>query len=140
MEALSTSRPTVLVVDDDFDLRESLVDLLEDEGFDARWARDGNDGLIELKSRPHVRVILLDLSMPTMTGTDFRCEQLADPQLASIPVIVLSGDPNYRETAARLGAAAALPKPFAPDALLVAIHEVHARASASAARQADGAE
>lgn len=131
METLATARPTVLVVDDDFDLRESLVDLLEDEGFDARWARDGNDGLIELKTRPHVRVILLDLSMPTMTGTDFRSEQLADPLLAAIPVIVLSGQPDYRETAAAIGAAAALPKPFAPDALLGAIHEVQARAFAS---------
>jgi CheY-like chemotaxis protein len=124
---------TVLVVDDDFDLRESLVELLEDEGFEARWARDGSDGLIELKPRPHVQVILLDLSMPTMTGRDFRSEQLADPQLASIPVIVLSGEADYREAAAAIGAAAALPKPFAPDALLDAIHEVRARAFAAGA-------
>lgn len=130
----------MLVVDDDFDLRESLVDLLEDEGFDARWARDGSDGLIELRTRPHVRVILLDLSMPTMTGLDFRSEQLADPQLADIPVIVLSGAADYRETAAAIGAAAALPKPFAPDALLGAIHEVQARVFAASAEHESDAD
>ena len=118
MKATATSKPTVLVVDDDFDLRETLVELLEDEGFDARWARDGSDGLSELKSRGPIDLILLDLRMPGMDGKTFRAEQLADPSTARIPVIVLSADADYLHAAAQIGAAAALSKPFSPDALI----------------------
>lgn len=112
---------TVLVVDDDFDIRESIVDLLLDDGLEAISAKDGREGLLELRMQPDVRVILLDLSMPMMDGKAFRREQLADPQLASIPVIVLSAEQDCASVAAELGAAASLSKPFHPAALLGAV-------------------
>jgi CheY-like chemotaxis protein len=112
---------TVLVVDDDFDIRESLVDFLLDGGFEAVSAKDGRDGMLELRTSPGVRVILLDLNMPMMGGAAFRAEQLKDPDLSSIPVIVLSANDDYAETAASIGASAALRKPFSPDALLGAL-------------------
>jgi CheY-like chemotaxis protein len=114
----------VLVVEDDFDIRESLVDLLEDDGMEAVSAKDGRDGLLALRMNPDVRLILLDLSMPMMDGRAFRAEQLADPALASIPVVVLSAEPDIASAAAELGAAFALPKPFRPEMLLGALHHL----------------
>jgi len=121
---------TVLVVDDDFDIRESIVDLLLDDGFDALSAKDGREGLYELRVRPDVRIILLDLSMPMMDGKAFREEQLADPTLAGIPVIVLSAEEDYERTAASLGAAASLQKPFSAEQLLGAIRTASGSAAA----------
>jgi CheY-like chemotaxis protein len=121
---------TVLVVDDDFDVRESIVDLLLEDGFDALSAKDGREGLYELRVRPDVGLIVLDLSMPMMDGKAFRQEQLSDPELASIPVIVLSGDENCENAAASLGARASLKKPFSPEALLGAIRSTASSAAA----------
>jgi CheY-like chemotaxis protein len=113
-------RPAILIVDDDFDIRELVVDLLHDAGFEVFSANDGRQALLEMKSRA-VKLVLLDLNMPTMDGHAFREHQLADPALSSIPVVVFSGRDDYATTAASLGAAAAFQKPFSPDALLSAL-------------------
>ncbi len=119
------ARSTVLVVEDDFEIRESLVDLLVEDGFHAVPAENGRDGLFELKTHPEVAVILLDLSMPIMDGGAFRSAQLADPALASIPVVVLSADRNCAQRAAQMGAAACLSKPFSPPTLLHTLRRFH---------------
>lgn len=108
---------TVLVIEDDFEIRESLVDLLLEDGFDAVSAKDGRDAMEELRMHPDVGLILLDLNMPMMDGPAFRAEQLADPALAAIPIVVLSANQDCAQTAAILGAHASLQKPFAADAL-----------------------
>jgi len=81
----------VLVVEDDESLRQVVADVLLAEGFSASQANDGRSALSLLRSeelRPDV--ILLDLMMPVMNGWQFREAQLADPSLASIPVVVMS--------------------------------------------------
>ncbi|MDB4985233.1 MAG: chemotaxis protein CheY [Myxococcaceae bacterium] len=110
-------RPAVLIVDDDFDIRELMADLIHDDGFEVFSAKNGREALAELRTRP-VKVIILDLHMPTMDGHTFRKEQLADPALSSIPIVLLSGHDDYAAIALLLGAIAALKKPFLPDALL----------------------
>jgi CheY-like chemotaxis protein len=95
----------ILVVDDDAGIRDSLADLLDDEGYQVVTANDGRDGLAKLRqlnaSRPCV--ILLDLMMPVMNGPQFYAEQQRDPALASIPVVVISADANVRSKAAQFG-------------------------------------
>jgi CheY-like chemotaxis protein len=81
---------TVLLVDDDEDIREALRAILEDEGFDVHVAINGKDALDSLRSGLRPNVILLDLMMPVMSGWQFRSAQRADPVLALIPVVVLS--------------------------------------------------
>lgn len=105
-----TRRQTVLVVDDDREVRESLRDLLQLDGYKVKTATDGQDALEQLRGGLRPCIILLDLMMPAMDGQHFRAEQLRDPQLAHIPVVVLSGhyDP---QNAASLGAVASLCKP-----------------------------
>jgi CheY-like chemotaxis protein len=114
---------TVLVVDDDRDIREVLTDALEAEGYRVVTAADGQDALDWLRGttvRPCV--ILLDLMMPRMDGLQFRAEALNDPSLAAIPVVVLSADPSIVGTAKSLNFSGALRKPVPLESLLAAVH------------------
>lgn len=117
---------TVLVVDDDFDGAESIVDLLERDGIHAVSAKDGREGIYEMRARGDIVTVLLDLDMHMMDGASFRKEQLADPALATIPVIVVSGRADYAEQAAQLGAARALQKPIEVASLLAAVRALGA--------------
>ena len=94
----------VLVVDDDPDIRESLAEVLEDEGYQVATAVDGRDALLKLRG-PGLApsVILLDLMMPVMSGVQFCAEKQRDPLLAPIPVVIVSADGNLKRKAESLG-------------------------------------
>jgi CheY-like chemotaxis protein len=110
---------TVLLVEDDFDLRDALVPILEYEGHHVVSAANGKEALDRLQTMPAApSLILLDLMMPVMGGEEFRAEQLRDPRLASIPVVVVSARAQAAERAARMGALACLQKPFDVEELL----------------------
>jgi len=109
---------TVLVVEDDFDLRDALVPILEYEGHRVVSAANGQEALDRLHAMPPPSLILLDLMMPVMNGEEFRAEQLRDPTLASIPVVVVSAHPGAEERARRIGAAGCVKKPFEIEDLL----------------------
>jgi CheY-like chemotaxis protein len=96
--------------------------LLEGEGYCVDTAENGQVGLQRLRTDVPPCLILLDLSMPVMDGHQFRREQLADPQLAHIPVVVCSANRPERVNAEELKAAAYLTKPVDIDALLSTIH------------------
>lgn len=113
---MSTHR--ILVVDDDADIRESLIDIIQDRGYEAVGAVHGRDALDRLhadEQRPCV--ILLDLMMPVMDGWQFRAAQRADPELAGIPVVVISAY-RHRPSVTELDAAEYLNKPVQVDSLL----------------------
>ena len=81
----------ILVVDDDPDIRESLREVLEDEGYDVACVGNGREALDYLKSsKPRPCVILLDLMMPVMDGWQFRREQKQDTEIADIPLVVIT--------------------------------------------------
>ena len=84
--------PTVMVVDDDADVRDTIQMALELHGARVVTATDGADALARLRAGERPSLILLDLMMPKVNGIEFRNAQLADPALASIPVILVSGD------------------------------------------------
>lgn len=107
----------VLIVEDDAALRESMAEILVDAGYAVFEARDGRQGLEEAGAhRPDL--ILLDLMMPTMDGWQFRTVQQQVPELASIPVIVMSARPSETGDPGLEGVAARFPKPFDVAALL----------------------
>ena len=119
--AISTApKGEVLVVEDDFAIRETLRELLEDEGYDVSWASNGQEALHVL-SRRAPRVILLDLMMPVMDGWEFRHAQRQDPALASIPVVVISADHALEHKVAAMAVDGWLAKPFELDALLTTL-------------------
>jgi CheY-like chemotaxis protein len=109
-EPLMPSR-CVLVVEDDPDLRDMTADVLRDEGYEVRLAEDGAAALALLR-RCQPDLILLDLMMPRLDGWSFRKAQLADPTLASIPVIVLSAAFSVARDTSVLQASAVLTKPY----------------------------
>lgn len=111
----------VLVVDDDPSIREVVVDLLSLEGCLTLEARSGRTALDLLRARRiPPAVILLDLLMPDMDGWRFRAEQLTDPALSAIPVIVMSASRGGPEISVQ----AHIPKPFSGDELLRAVARV----------------
>jgi CheY-like chemotaxis protein len=113
---------TVMVVDDERDPRESVCEWLAARGYSVMAASDGADALRQLRSDAHHRpdVILLDLMMPVMNGWQFRELQESDPQLASIPVIVVTANRDTRG----IRADGTLFKPVRPEQLLEAVERL----------------
>jgi CheY-like chemotaxis protein len=80
----------ILVVEDDQDAQEALVALLNLKGYTAVPASNGKEALDYLGQAPIPDLIILDLWMPVMDGVQFRAEQVKNPRLAKIPVVVLT--------------------------------------------------
>jgi len=112
---------TILVVEDDSDVRDALIELLEYRGHLVVGAANGREALDRLRSNTRPALILLDLMMPVMDGWQFRAEQLRDPSLAPIPVVLISADGNVAQKAAAIGVASYLQKPVEADSLFAAI-------------------
>jgi CheY-like chemotaxis protein len=115
-----TSSGYILIVEDDDDIREALAQILELEGYAVREAVNGREAL-DVSARELPCLILLDLMMPVMDGWQFRSEQMKDPVLSQIPVVVISADAGIHEKVASFGAASVLPKPISLDRLLRAV-------------------
>ncbi len=82
-------QPKVLIVEDDRFLSSMLKTNLERDGFGVEQAFEGEEGLAKLKSaKPDL--VLLDLMMPKMSGFELLGHVVADPELNTIPVIVMS--------------------------------------------------
>lgn len=108
---------TVLVIEDDPDMRELERTALSGSGHEVMLASNGSEGLRELERRKPC-VILLDLMMPVMDGWEFRKRQQAEPALADVPVIVLSALDRAQARAADLTGVEFLKKPLDFDRLL----------------------
>jgi DNA-binding response OmpR family regulator len=115
---------TVLVVDDDDDIVETLSLLLDWRGYRTVSASNGQQALEALETDPTIDLVLLDLMMPDVDGVEFRRRQLASPEIAGVPVILLSGGGDAREAAITLHAAGYLVKPVGIDQLLAAVRAV----------------
>ncbi|HET7452435.1 MAG TPA: response regulator [Thermoanaerobaculia bacterium] len=118
---------TILVVEDDPDSREVFAELLRAEGHPVVAVRSGAEALEYLRRADPPSVILLDMLMPDMDGWQFRKAQQADPDLAGIPVVVVSALRTVANSAMRFGAVAFLPKPIAPADLIGTISRAEKR-------------
>ena len=119
------SRPEapVLVVEDEKDVRDTMIAALESDGYAAVGAENGEAAFVLLRGGLRPCMILLDLGMPVMDGEQFRTEQVRHEGFAMIPVIVFSGRPEAEEVANSLCAVAALRKPVNLDRLLHLLEE-----------------
>jgi CheY-like chemotaxis protein len=86
---------TIVVVDDEEGICETLRDVFEDEGYTVAIASNGAEALALLRSMP-VRpcIVILDLLMPILDGNAVYRAMKADPALASVPVVVSTSDPS----------------------------------------------
>lgn len=113
------SKPqSVLVVEDDLEIRESIIGILEDEGITAVGAENGAHAFRVLESGVNPCLILLDLMMPVMDGMTFRQHQRNHPALSAVPVVILSAYRNLEEHCRGLDAVALLEKPVEIEELL----------------------
>jgi two-component system, chemotaxis family, chemotaxis protein CheY len=110
---------SVLVVDDDDDIREAICGVLEAEGYSTMSAENGEVALRAIDRGRRPCVVLLDLMMPVMNGWDFMRAVAHNRDLDELPVIVVSA---YSEQQAP-GAKRILKKPLDVKALLAAVRE-----------------
>jgi CheY-like chemotaxis protein len=108
----------VLIVDDDFEVRDSLGDVLGEAGYQVTGAAHGGEALDLLRGGLRPLAIVLDVMMPVVDGVQFRLQQRGEPDLADIPVIVLSADRQVTSKAADLQALAYLTKPTRVEVIL----------------------
>lgn len=101
---------TVLLVEDDLEIRDVLQDLLEREGYDVIPATNGKQALdyLTLDASAHADLVILDLMTPIVTGWQVLDQLRRDPSLSQVPVIVVTATAAEKPT----GASALLRKPF----------------------------
>lgn len=117
----------VLLVEDDDELRTALAELLKLDGYRVREARNGAHALRVLRDEKESRplAVLLDLTMPTVDGWEFR-RALADlPDYADVPVVVISAVDEDIARRAGLAAVEYLRKPVDLETLLVILARLH---------------
>ena len=120
---LAAGRPTILVVDDERDVRDATRFLLERQDYRVLTANHGQDALLQfLEHRADIRLVLTDLMMPVMNGLVLvRSLRVIDPGLKIIVTSGLTEIAQGRELAA-LGVSEILPKPCEGVTLLAAVH------------------
>lgn len=113
---------SILLVEDDPLVRGAMKMVLEWEGYQVACTGNGREALDYLRSGHRPTLILLDIMMPVLDGRQFRREQQEDPELASIPVVIVSA----ADVAATVNANAYLQKPFQVADLIEAIRHQQA--------------
>jgi DNA-binding response OmpR family regulator len=113
----------VLIVEDDRETRELVTTVLSVQGFHVVGAEDGLEALHLLRTVRHRApdvpcLVLLDLAMPRLSGSEFRRAQLGDPIVAGVPVAVMSGATDLEQRGQAMGAVAIVAKPINCDVLL----------------------
>jgi len=121
----STDRANrILIVDDDDDIRETLMLVLKSQGYEVTGAANGREALQYLRGHELPCVVLLDLMMPVMDGWQFREETSRDPSLAEVPLVVLTGGGDNMKRARPLRAAAWLDKPIPLEKLVKTLEQI----------------
>ena len=119
---------SILVIDDQPSICVLLADALEQTGYSVVTATSGSAALAYLHTAPELPgLILLDIAMPGMTGWEFVDEQQRTPDLATIPVIVMTAFGAFGPQAKGPGIVASLYKPLDLDDLFACVHHYYGR-------------
>jgi CheY-like chemotaxis protein len=93
---VTAAAKTILLIEDELDIREALAEVLISEGYAVQSAANGQEGLDLLQNHPSPSLILLDLMMPILDGWAFLSRRMADPQMQHLPVIIMSAADRKR--------------------------------------------
>jgi two-component system, chemotaxis family, sensor histidine kinase and response regulator PixL len=117
---------SILVVDDSAALRRTLALTLEKNGYRVLQAKDGKEALEVLKRSTQIDLVICDIEMPNMNGFEFLGVRRRDPELAKIPVAMLTSRSNdkHRNLAIQLGAVAYFTKPYIEQEFLAEIKKL----------------
>ncbi|MBW4622996.1 MAG: response regulator [Cyanosarcina radialis HA8281-LM2] len=120
---------TVLVIDDSRTVREILTMTLEEAGYQVVSAKDGREAIDRLQQHPEVQLVICDIEMPVMNGFDFLRYRRQRPQLARVPVVMLTfvKTERDRDLARQLGASAYITKPYLKDEFLALLDKILSR-------------
>lgn len=108
-----SKQPWIMVVDDDADVQEALHDFFSMEGYQVEVASNGVEAIQHLEGRSHPCAVIVDLLMPGVVGQELIEYLGSDPELAKIPLAVVSGSPQLAPEGHHV-----FTKPVAPQALL----------------------
>ncbi|HLV67510.1 MAG TPA: response regulator [Polyangiaceae bacterium] len=108
----------VMVVEDDEDIRTGIAEVLRDEGYAVVEAKDGAEGLERVDAGDVPALILVDLTMPRVSGPEFVRAVRDRSRLAQVPIVLLTGALDSQRYVQELGVAGCLGKPFSLGALL----------------------
>jgi CheY-like chemotaxis protein len=109
----------IMVVDDDQPVRQTIVDILEDEGFHVIAANSGDEALRMLDQAALPDAIIVDLMMPIMDGQEFiRRSRVRFGRTTFCPILLLTAARHGEKTANEIEVEDYLPKPFDQDSLL----------------------
>lgn len=112
----------ILIAEDEPDVRDALAEALEDHDFIPLCAANGKEALAMARRLAHKPcLILLDITMPEMDGRQFRSAQKQDPDLRTVPVVVLTARTDSPEVVEQMEAAGWLQKPVQLEELLTAV-------------------
>lgn len=114
----------ILVVDDEYDLRMTITEALEIEGYVVVEAIDGEHALQKLQEIKDVDLILLDQMMPKLTGDQFRKIQQETEEIKDIPVILMTAGRVDPELFYSIKPASYVKKPIDLDLFLKKIEEI----------------
>jgi CheY-like chemotaxis protein len=122
---VSVEHETILLVEDEDDLRETIREVIAEEGYHVAEAENGAAALAFLEKSPAPCLVLLDLMMPVVNGFELLERMRADPRWKDIPVLVISALARQRleETVAKGTAVGYLTKPLQLKALLGAVEQ-----------------
>jgi len=113
----------LLVVDDDVDVAMPLITILEMEGHQVRYARDGEVALLKISER-FPDLVLLDIEMPRLSGTKVAYRMLIeDCGRENIPIFVLSGVTDLSAVVRKIGTPYFLSKPYLLDEMLAILNK-----------------
>lgn len=94
---------SILIVEDDEDIRNAMIDVLESEGYKTASAVNGKDALEKLSKIDKPCLVLLDMMMPIMNGREFLDQVMKDAKLAPIPVMIVSAIADKSNTDGAVG-------------------------------------
>lgn len=118
------ARPRLLVVDDEADIRDTLRDALEDDGYEVFVAFDGADALRVLTETADIAVVILDVIMPNVDGNEVYERMKRHPTLHNTPVIFSTSDPSRAPAGVPM-----MKKPIKLDPFLALVRTLAHRAS-----------
>ncbi|NJK61894.1 MAG: response regulator [Synechococcaceae cyanobacterium SM2_3_1] len=124
----SPAEATLLVIEDSVTQRQTVVLTLQKGGYRVIQAGHGLEGLEKLRRHPEIQAVVCDVEMPQMNGYEFLTACRQDPQLARLPVIMLTSrsGAKHRDRAFALGARDYLTKPCSSQELLAALGQLEA--------------